>query len=532
MALRKYDTANNEQFITPVRGLYPEHSISIEEFKARNAGLMKNRWIETVPVNKGEKIYELYEPGTDGELVKESVQEWLCDNRHQINECISIALRNHEQSYAEWFKYIEEKSGPDELALYSLSRKFGVHTSVYNRSYVWTTLMNHTTRTDEEIFVLSGINLVYLGPTSYGIIRDIRTPQPEPIVIKPITTSNQTKRTSKTTCRDNTRGRVGKSSRLKRTVDQPKNTLKDRPKTLSESRLVNYGISVANITPSRKRSSRQDIDYVSLNEGYYEEEDSPSKKKRRKESYRPRSMPSVSRISANRKTNLPITTAEGDATDNTPPALPTTSGLLSGIPSTSPPVMLSTSTPKTSETDILPDLLVNQPASKLNVDCQPPAATTTVEDLEAASTLLSLSDTIEDPPDEDNDDNALLMPIGGVNNPVNIAPQQIKLDQVSVDNTIAGIVETEQLKRAFEKKTPGEPTEAPDPSDRVQLPAQAEQNPDPPQTTEPTDDVTKKGSLKTKTYVLKKPEIKRSFKCSECNAVRPSIQKLNEHHRK
>ena len=60
MALRKYDTANSEQFITPVRGLYPEHSISIEEFKACNAGLLKNRWIETVPVNKGEKIYELY----------------------------------------------------------------------------------------------------------------------------------------------------------------------------------------------------------------------------------------------------------------------------------------------------------------------------------------------------------------------------------------------------------------------------------------------------------------------------------------
>ena len=55
MALRKYDTADSERFITRVRGLYPEHSISIEEFKARNAGLLKNRWIETVPVNKGEK---------------------------------------------------------------------------------------------------------------------------------------------------------------------------------------------------------------------------------------------------------------------------------------------------------------------------------------------------------------------------------------------------------------------------------------------------------------------------------------------
>ena len=59
-----------------------------------------------------------------------------------------------------------------------------------------------------------------------------------------------------------------------------------------------------------------------------------------------------------------------------------------------------------------------------------------------------------------------------------------------------------------------------------------EQKLDPPQNVESVEDTTKKGSLKTKTYVLKKLEIKRSFKCSECNAVRPSIQKLNEHHRK
>ena len=124
----------------------------------------------------------------------------------------------------------------------------------------------------------------------------------------------------------------------------------------------------------------------------------------------------MSRISANCKTSLPITTTEGEATDNTPPALPTTSGLLSGVPSTSPPVVSSTSTPKKSETDKLPDLVVDQPVSKFIVDCHPPAATNTAEDLEAASTLLSLSDAIEDPPDEDNNDNALLMPIRGINN--------------------------------------------------------------------------------------------------------------------
>ena len=41
----------------------------------------------------------------------------------------------------------------------------------------------------------------------------------------------------------------------------------------------------------------------------------------------------------------------------------------------------------------------------------------------------------------------------------------------------------------------------------------------------------KKGTLETKTYVLKKkPEKRQRFKCSECNFVELSIQKLNEHH--
>ena len=82
---------------------------------------MKNCWIDTSHGDKGEKIYKLFDPDTDGEIVKELMQEWLCDNRHEITLCIGIVLRNHEMSYAEWFKYVDDKSGPDELALYSLS---------------------------------------------------------------------------------------------------------------------------------------------------------------------------------------------------------------------------------------------------------------------------------------------------------------------------------------------------------------------------------------------------------------------------
>ena len=214
MVVMKYDTANNEQFITPVHGLYSDYVISMEDFKDQNARIMKNHWIDTSHGDKGEKIYELFDSDTDGEIVKESMPEWLYDNRHEITQCIGIALRNHEMSYAEWLKYVDDKSGPDELALYSLNTS--INTSVFNKSYVWTTLMNHVNRSDEEIISLSGINLVYLGPTTYGIIRDICTPQPQPD-LNPIPTkpSGQiSKCASKVTCRDSSHGHKtgGKSS--------------------------------------------------------------------------------------------------------------------------------------------------------------------------------------------------------------------------------------------------------------------------------------------------------------------------------
>ena len=79
---------------------------------------------------------------------------------------------------------MDDKSGPDELALYCLSHKYGLHTSIVNKSYIWTTLSDHFTRTDEEILNLCGVNLVYLGPTTYGILRDrLGVPIPNHITV-------------------------------------------------------------------------------------------------------------------------------------------------------------------------------------------------------------------------------------------------------------------------------------------------------------------------------------------------------------
>ena len=143
MAVYKRDTAFNELFIKPTRGLYIDHSIGVDEFKEKNASIMKTRWIDTRHGSAGEKIYELYNPEMDGEIIKELLQEWLCDNHNEITQCIGIALHNHERSYAEWFKYVDDRSGPDELALYCLSRKHGVHTAVFNKSF----FLDYTHRT-------------------------------------------------------------------------------------------------------------------------------------------------------------------------------------------------------------------------------------------------------------------------------------------------------------------------------------------------------------------------------------------------
>ena len=167
----------------------------------------------------------------------------------------------------------------------------------------------------------------------------------------------------------------------------------------------------------------------------------------------------------------------------------------------------------------LPDLVLPQPGSvqenKLPVNVE-----STEEELEAASTLLSLGDTLEDTLDEE-EENALLMPIGGANVPEDVAPQPLQLDQVSVDNAIAGLVETEQLEKDLaDNKTDTCTAEGSIPANS--LPSKQDQ----------TDaNSGKKGTLETETYVLKKKsDKKRTFKCRECKFVESSIQKLNEHH--
>ena len=206
MAILKRDTTFNELFIKPIHGLYDDHAITVEEFKDRHEDIVRSRWVDTTHGKNGLKIYGLFDPTIDSEIVKENLQEWLCDNRFEVTECISIALRNHEHTYAEWFRYVDSSPGPDELALYCLARKHGIQVAVFNKSYVWTTLSEHITRTDDEIIQLCSVNLVFIGPTKYGILHSIRRPAQSILVdVEPkLTTAGRSKSSSnkKTTCRE------------------------------------------------------------------------------------------------------------------------------------------------------------------------------------------------------------------------------------------------------------------------------------------------------------------------------------------
>ena len=375
MAVYKRDTAFNELFVKPIRGLYIDHSIGVDEFKEKNTSIMQNRWIDTRHSSAGEKIYELYNPEMNGEIIKESLQEWLCDNRHEVTQCIGIALRNHERTYAEWFKYMDDRSGPDELALYCLSRKHGVHTAVFNKSYVWTTLSEHTQRSDEEIMSLCGINLVFLDHTTYGIIKNIRAPNPRTDDINkipPTPAQYQKKQRGKTMCRDNSQGRHPR----KRSEDKNNTTHGSKLTTLSESRHATFGITA----PATRsvRSSRQPIDYLTLNDGL--DEDTPiSPKRRKKNTYRPRSGPSATQqaVAQNQTVSQESHTATALPVVPILPAAPanTERTKLSGVP----------------DEQGLPDLVIDHDNNpEYPTTTQEAEAASTEEELEAANTLLSL----------------------------------------------------------------------------------------------------------------------------------------------
>ena len=131
------------------------------------------------------------------------------------------------------------------------------------------TLSSHMMLSDTEIYTRCTIRLIYLGLTTYGIIRDIKHPSPS--VVSPTIkltaeqkSSTTQKRGRKTTCRKSKQITESKRENLAVPVK--------KTRTLSENRNLRYGITDSSLTTTtetgrRRRSCRRDIDYLSLNDG-------------------------------------------------------------------------------------------------------------------------------------------------------------------------------------------------------------------------------------------------------------------------
>ena len=169
-----------ERFITPIRGLYKEYIISVEDLRVKNPELFENKVVDTSTVRDGQLIYELYGEGEDGEIVKEQVQTWICDNRQDVTRAVSTTLRAKETSFGNWFRSSEENRSPDELIVYCLSKMSMKHTMILNKSFAWSTLSNYMSLSDLEIMQRSSIVLIYVGLSKYAVLKPswtVKTPE-------------------------------------------------------------------------------------------------------------------------------------------------------------------------------------------------------------------------------------------------------------------------------------------------------------------------------------------------------------------
>ena len=373
-------------------------------------------------------------------------------------------------------------------------------------------------RSDQEIYSLCGVNLVFLDETTYGIIKNIRVPNPDEVQQPIPTTVVGHKKLAKKTCRGSGRGRT-----LKKLETKPK--LEIRPRTLSESCQVTFGIAPPLVVSRSICSNRQNIDYLALKDGLEDNEVS-SPKRRCKATYRPRSGPSSTRQAARKYTaSSESQGVKRTKSNSTLPVIP---------PSASKSRQSDelTGVPDKIDDQILPDLVLEHD------DPDTTQAISTEEEMDAVTALLSLGEMGNDTLD-DNNENAELMPIRGQNVPLDVAPQPILLDQLNVDNAITEMIHADdqskdtsantKTEEQFEVQTVAKPDDANKENTtetRSTLPAV------PPPASENKQELATKGTLQTKTYTLKKKTDakRRSFKCSECDVVKKSIWELNIHH--
>ena len=385
-------------------------------------------------------------------------------------------------SFSEWFRDSEKYKEPDKLVLYCLGKLANKHVTIFNVSYVWTTLSKYDKYDYHEMMEKSAVNLIYLGERDYAFLKKKGT----------AVCDSSTEPNTELNAKLHATGRSGKPKNLdtrvnkkvtcrtagKRKSSSPRDQNKKKARTLAEARQERIPTSSFNTNNNLvvwgKHSSRKRINYLKLNDGLDENSEPISpKRKRRQQQYAPlRTGPSVSHVAAHQRSTSPSrkivsgsVTLKGVQTsvssneiavntvNNT--ALNAIHKSVLGVQLTGTDVNPTTLDVQTTNEDTLPDLGRNtEPDLEALL---PPTSTTTInsnlqkegqsteDELDAVDALLGLQHLCDNSIVPLEGDNSELMPIGGRENvPEDVAPQPLLLDQVNVDNAIATMKATEQ----------------------------------------------------------------------------------------
>ena len=146
-------------------------------------------------------------------------------------------------------------------------------------------------------------------------------------------------------------------------------------------------------------------------------------------------------------------------------------------------------------------------------------------DMDAVDALLSLSSVRDDSKDPTLE-NKQIMPIGGLNLPVDVAPVPIELGQIQIGCAIAKLTEQEQMDiQATSKNTDAAVAD-------MEVKGTGNQNIEINETNKITDSSTSKGVFRTTIHGLKKKkDSRRIYKCSVCGVRKGSMKLLNDHHK-
>ena len=261
-----------DQFIRPIRCLYSDYAMTMDKFQEEHGVLLMNYELEDLGNDVGFKLYSEFSKENNGELARELVQTWICDNHLEVTNCICIALDNRNQSFCNWFHDSEQYPSPDELLLYCLGKQNSLHVSIFNSKYVWSTLSKHIRYNYFEIVKYSDIVLVFLGERHYAIFHKKRNPVDEPPPTSNVSSRGRGRGRARAgnTKKDTRKKTVCRSSNRKQ---QSTSSTDKRPKTLESARKERYGIGNKSINVNvekygrGKRRSGQTVDYRKLNKG-------------------------------------------------------------------------------------------------------------------------------------------------------------------------------------------------------------------------------------------------------------------------